>query len=139
MFAAMIVCLLVLTVTADLMTDRIPNALTLTGLVAGLWHAFERAGPSGLLSAAAAAAGMFGICFVLYLVRALRGGDGKLLAALSAMLGFSAGGRILLLGMMIALIRGVPLLFAGRKKEGTGIHFSVPVFLAALPVLLFAG
>ena len=59
---AMMLCLLVLSVTADLWTDRIPNALTFTGLVAGLINSYERAGMPGLVSAITAAAVIFLIC-----------------------------------------------------------------------------
>ena len=51
----MMLCLLVLTVVADLWKDRIPDALTLTGLAAGLIHGYEQAGLQGLLASIAAA------------------------------------------------------------------------------------
>ena len=134
MFVGMIVCLLVLTVTADLMTDRIPNALTLTGLVAGLWHAYVRAGPSGLVSALTAAAVMFLLGYVLFLCRALRGGDGKLMAALASMLGLVISGKVLLLAMVLAVLWGLPRLI--KEKKSVGIHFSVPVMMAALVMMI---
>ena len=130
MFIAMVVCLLVLTVTADLMTDRIPNALTLTGLVAGLWHAYEWAGPSGLVSAVTAAGAMFLLGFVLFQLKALRGGDGKFLSVLASMLGLVWSGKVLLLAMLMSALWGIPRLI--KEKESVSIHFSVPVMLAAL-------
>ncbi len=134
MFIGMIVCLLVLTVTADLMTDRIPNALTLTGLVAGLWHAYVRAGPSGLVSAASAAGAMFLLGFVLFQLRALRGGDGKLLSVLASMLGLVWSGKVLFLAMVMSALWGLPRLI--KEKESVSIHFSVPVMLASLILMI---
>ena len=129
---AMMICLLVLSVTADLWTDRIPNALTLTGLAAGLINSFERAGLPGLFSSITAAAAVFMICYLLFMLKALRGGDGKLLSALAAMTGFAAGRDILILSLLIALIIGLPAAAAKGFKSRTRIHFSVPVLLAAL-------
>ncbi len=130
MAVGLIVCLLVLTVTADLMTDRIPNALTLTGLVAGLWHAYVRAGPSGLVSAMTAAALMFLLGLALFFLKALRGGDGKLMTALASMLGLSLSGKVLLMAMALTAAWGVPRLI--KEKKSVSVHFSVPVMMATL-------
>ena len=132
---AMMICMLVLTVTADLWTDRIPDALTLTGLVAGLLHGYEKAGFPGLLTSAAASAGIFGICFLLFMIKAMRGGDGKLLSALAAMTGFTVGVKILMLSLLIAMLIGLPAVIAKRFKGRTYLHFSVPILLAALIVM----
>lgn len=134
--AAMMLCLLVLTVVADLWTDRIPDALTLTGLAAGLIHGYEQAGLQGLLASIAAAAAIFAICFLLFMIKALRGGDGKLMSALGAMTGFAVGWNILLLSFLIALIIGFPAVLAKRSEGRTYIHFSVPVLLAALIMMI---
>ena len=133
---AMMICLLVLTVTADLWTDRIPDALTLTGLAAGLIYRFEKAGLQGLMSSIAAAAAIFGICFLLFMIKAMRGGDGKLMSALAAMTGFAAGWKILLISFLIALIIGFPAAAAKQFRGRTHIHFSVPILLAALIMMM---
>ncbi|MBR5420503.1 MAG: prepilin peptidase [Lachnospiraceae bacterium] len=131
----MIICLLVLTVTADLMTDSIPNALTLTGLMAGLWNAYMRAGPSELFSSAEAAVLMFFTGYLLFRLRALRGGDGKLLTALASMLGIRLGMKLLLFSLILAVLLGIPGLIRRHLKERTGIHYSVPVMIATLLLL----
>ena len=133
---AMMLCLLLLAVSADLQTDRIPNALTLTGLAAGLINSFERAGLPGLFSSLTAAAAIFGICYLLFMIKALRGGDGKLLSALAAMTCFDTGKNILILSLLIALMIGLPAAIATRFKARTRIHFSVPVLLAALIMMI---
>ena len=132
----MMMTLLILTVSADLMTDRIPNALTLTGLAAGLLQALVQAGAPGLLSSAAAAAAMFFFCYLLFVIKAMRGGDGKLMSALAAMTGFAAGWKILLISFLIALMIGFPAAAAKHFKGRTHIHFSVPVLLAALIMMM---
>ena len=132
---AMMICLLVLSVTSDLWTDRIPDALTLTGLAGGLLYGFERAGLPGLFTSAAASAALFGICFLLFIIKAMRGGDGKLLSALAAMTGLSAGIKILILSLLITLMIGLPAVIVKRFKGRTYIHFSVPVLLAALIIM----
>ncbi len=138
MLAVLIVCLLTASVTADLMTDKIPNALTITGLTAGLLLVSGRAGPEGLLLGIRDAALMFLMTFLLFRVRALRGGDGKLLCALAAILGIRMGVTILLYSMILAIVIGAgKILWQTMKKERkknelTRIHYSVPIMLATL-------
>lgn len=133
---AMMLCLLVLSVVADLWTDRIPNALTLCGLVAGLINSYERAGIPGLVSAITAAAVICLICFLLFMIKALRGGDGKLLSALAAMTGLAVAKNVLILSLLIALIAGLPAAVKTRFRGQTRIHFSVPVLLATLIIMI---
>lgn len=104
----------------DATTHRIPNQLTLMGLAAGL---LLRA-PGGLDSFVEGLAGA-GIAvlvsLVLYAVRAIGGGDVKLLAAVGAFLG---SGQILgALGLIAVLGAGFALLSVVRK--------------GVLPLLLF--
>ena len=136
MFAVLITCLLVLSVSADLMTDRIPNALTVTGLAAGLLLASERAGPPGLFAVFRDVLFMFFLTFLLFRLRAMRGGDGKLLCALTALLGFQTGITILLYSMLLASVFGAGIILwrmrKKKKEKKTRIHFSVPIMLAAL-------
>ncbi len=138
MFAVLIACLLVISVTADLKTDKIPNALTVTGLTAGLLCALERAGPPGLIIVIRDAGIMFFITFLLFRLRALRGGDGKLLCALAALLGISTGLKILVYSMGFAVLIGagkilwLELKKQRNRKELTRIHYSVPILLATV-------
>ncbi|MBR1470003.1 MAG: prepilin peptidase [Lachnospiraceae bacterium] len=139
MYAVMISCLLVTAVTADLMTDRIPNALTVTGMAAGFLYAFARAGPPALLPVLGDVFVMFLVTFLLFALRALRGGDGKLLCALSALLGIHDCFRILFYSMLFALLIGGGKCILQIRKEKkitwppkrlTKIHYSVPILLA---------
>lgn len=153
MFAVLISCLLVFSVSADLMTDRIPNALTATGLAAGLLLASERAGPPGLFAVFRDVLLMFFLTFLLFRLRAMRGGDGKLLCALTALLGIQTGIFILLYSMLLTSIFGTGILLwrgwkkqkakerpgmSGRREkhgERITIHYSVPIMLATLVCL----
>ena len=130
----MVPALIILTALAavsDLGDEKIPNALNLAGILAGLCLSFIRAGPGGLLSVCRDCTAMFCITFLLFLTHALRGGDGKLLCAISAIMGLTYGCRVLVTALVISVPAGL------IKKTETGnspttIHFAVPVFLSAL-------
>jgi prepilin peptidase CpaA len=91
----------------DATADRIPNALTVTGLAAAL---ILRAplGVDQLLQGLGGLGLAFGISIVLYALRAIGGGDVKLLAGVGAFLGsteiMGALGLIAVLGAAYALL-----------------------------------
>jgi len=102
-FAAMSVAVVGISVVAaavDVRSRRIPNVLTFPGLVLALALRVTM-GADALASGLAGAAVGLGLGFVLFAVGALGGGDGKLMMALWALIGFE---RILpaLLAMAIA-------------------------------------
>lgn len=91
----------------DATASRIPNAITITGLAAGL---ILRA-PLGVESLLQGVGGLglaFGVSVVLYALRAIGGGDVKLLAGVGAFLGstevMGALGLIAVLGAGYALV-----------------------------------
>jgi prepilin peptidase CpaA len=79
--------LLTLAAYRDLRSHRIPNALSLCGVIGGLGLQCVAAGPQGLASGLLGA--ILGLaCFApFYLLRAMGAGDVKLLAAVGAFLG----------------------------------------------------
>jgi prepilin peptidase CpaA len=91
----------------DATADRIPNAVTVTGLAAAL---ILRAplGVDQLLQGLGGLGLAFGISIVLYALRAIGGGDVKLLAGVGAFLGsaeiLGALGLIAVLGAGYALV-----------------------------------
>jgi prepilin peptidase CpaA len=90
----------------DLWWRKIPRQLTLIGLVAGLgYHAFKGGFVSALLTALLA----FVLGLGLYELRAIGGGDVKLIAAMGAILGFQGW----LLAVEVAIVAAGIMALAG--------------------------
>jgi prepilin peptidase CpaA len=106
------VALLVLAAGTDLRTGRIPNKLTGAGLAAAL-VLLAPSGPAALLGGIAGAALAFALTFPLFAVRAMGGGDVKLLTVAGAFLGT---GRVVPALLVTAVAGGVlALAEAGRR------------------------
>jgi len=118
--------LLLMVVTAgiyDLRYRRIPNWLTLTGLILGFGlNTFlypAETSPLGGLKRAALGMGLaLLVYFPLYLLRAMGAGDAKLMAAIGSLVG---PGNWIVLFVVTAILGGVTalivLLFAGRIRK----------------------
>lgn len=111
MWDAFVLAFAVTAAVGDLLWRRIPSKFTAGGLIAGLIYHYLYGG----LGAAVAAAGLgFGIGLALYQLRAVGGGDVKLITALGAMLGWDGW----LLAMKIALvIAGVLAVFEIARRR----------------------
>lgn len=78
--------LLALASACDIRSHRIPNPLTLAGLVLGLgWHGWRGGGPGLVLSLEGVA--VAGLALLLYALGGLGAGDVKLLGAVGALMG----------------------------------------------------
>jgi prepilin peptidase CpaA len=102
----------------DLRYRRIPNWLTLTGLVLGLVMNTFLYGIAGLRTAGLG----FGLAFLVYLVlfsiRAVRGGDVKLGAAVGTLVGPANWFVIFLLTAVVGALLGLALVIArGRLRK----------------------
>jgi len=149
MMIAGVLCLLTLSVIFDEKKGKIPNVLTATGLAAGLFYHLYRAGPPGLLLSLKSTFLIWLVTFLLYLIRALRGGDSKLLAALAAILGIQGGMTIVILSLFYGGVLGVLKILATRNLrtqililrsapknyQFTTIHYSVAILLATIQYL----
>jgi len=159
------VVFIALCVAFDLRSRRIPNALSLAGILVGVGLNLANAGlPGGLQSAAG-----FGVAIVLLLpafaVGGIGGGDVKMMGALGAMLGtrllvaglicgMMAGGIFMLVhlwrmgrmrekldatrGMVVAAVSGRsidPLRNPARDPEAITLPYSVPLGLGVLLTL----
>lgn len=105
----------------DVRSRRIPNALTIPGLLAGLAWSYAMAGPAGLADAGTASL-LLGLPFVLLFAFAGGGaGDAKLMLAVGAWLGVVNGlvalAAVAASGVVMALCFA---LAAGRLREAAG-------------------
>ena len=109
-----LVALVILAVTWDLRTRRIPNALTVTGFFTAL---ALRALPGGEALLAGVLGGLIGLIltFPLVLMGGLGGGDAKLLAAVGAFLGPS---NLPLALLVTALVGGTMALALAIQRGG---------------------
>ena len=110
--------LLILAAVSDIRERRIPNALTVTGMLAGpvLWGLLG--GPGAALQAVMGAGLALLAGMVLFALGALGGGDAKLLAVVGAFFGPM---RLLVAGFVIAVLGGVVALAVavGRRRLQT--------------------
>jgi prepilin peptidase CpaA len=113
-----IITALLLLVAAAAFTDvrkrRIPNALTLAGIVTGLVLHSALGGWSGLRFSAAGMAAGFGLYLLLYATRAMGAGDVKLMAAVGALTGANTW---LMIFLATSLVGGVAALVLTAYKH----------------------
>ncbi len=103
----------------DLRTMKIPNVITITGMCSGLSYHLLMEGWRGAWFAAGGAAAGFGLMFVLYLLRAVGGGDVKLFAGIGAWMGIGLTLSTMMYSILAAGCIGVILLIWRRE---TGIR-----------------
>lgn len=106
------ITLLVLAAGTDVRTGRIPNKLTGAGLAAA-FLLLAPSGPVALWGGVAGAALVFAITFPLWMVRALGGGDVKLLTVAGVFLGT---GRVIPALLATALAGGVLALAEAARR-----------------------
>ncbi|AZS16853.1 prepilin peptidase [Paenibacillus motobuensis] len=146
----------------DVRSMKIPNKITLSGFIIGLAYHAVTGGIEGILFAMKGAAAGFGLMFIMYLFRAVGGGDVKLFGAIGAWLGVSLTLSILMysilaagvLGMVILLLRrelimrirnvmhslfGILILHSlGPVQAGAKKQLQMPFMLAVLPGAVYA-
>lgn len=102
----------------DLKSRRIPNWLSLAGIISGIALNSFLYGLTGLKESLEGMATAFGVYFLLYLVRAMGAGDVKLMAAVGAFVG---PGNWFMIFLITAVIGGVialtVLLFRKRLRK----------------------
>jgi len=112
------IVLIVLVLTAaiwDLKSRRIPNWLSLTGILCGIALNSFLYGLTGFKQSLEGMATAFGVYFVLYLVRAMGAGDVKLMAAVGSFVG---PGDWFLIFLITAILGGViALVVLGWRKR----------------------
>jgi prepilin peptidase CpaA len=115
---ALIVLILVAAVY-DLRYRRIPNWLTISGVITGIaMNTFLYRGWPGLRLSLAGLAVSFAAYFLLYSLRAMGGGDVKLMAAIGALVGVRDWFGIFMITALIGGIAGLAMLsMRGRLKK----------------------
>ncbi|MCM3699935.1 A24 family peptidase [Paenibacillus macerans] len=99
----------------DIRSMKIPNWLTLPGLASGfLFHALT-GGWNGIGGAFRGAAVGFGLMFILYLLRAVGGGDVKLFAGIGAWTGISFTLSVMMYSILAAGCIGLFILLCRRE------------------------
>jgi prepilin peptidase CpaA len=103
----------------DVQQQRIPNWLTLPGVIAGILLRFVLFGWKGLLSALAGCLIAGGIMFLFYLVRAMGAGDVKLLAAIGSLVGTRHAVAVLLATAISGGVLALVVVLSRRKAMKT--------------------
>ena len=102
----------------DLRTRRIPNWLTVTGLVAGIALNGAAFGWAGVLQSLKGAGLGLLLLLPFFLLRSLGGGDWKLVGAVGAFLGPSALLTVLLWALLVAGVMALVLIvYKGRLVQ----------------------
>ncbi len=107
---------------SDVRTKRIPNWLTYSALMAALLIRFTLAGWTGLESGVFGMAAAGGIFFVLFVLKAMGGGDLKLMAAVAAWAGSEQVVTILLASALAGGVLAVVYAVAGRRVRQTVLN-----------------
>ncbi|MDG2388719.1 MAG: A24 family peptidase [Planctomycetaceae bacterium] len=126
---------------SDLKSQRIPNWLTLCGLVAGIAWQVGFHGVAGLGHAAAGFAIGFGTFFVLWMTGGSGGGDVKLMEAIGVWLGFKPTLYVLLISTILVLVLSVGRRLLAQTREPSeekirGIELALPVTIAVWGIVL---
>jgi prepilin peptidase CpaA len=116
---ALLIALVLIATVYDVRFRRIPNWLTVTGVLAGLgMNTFLYQGWPGLRLSLAGLAVGFGVYFALFALRAMGGGDVKLMAAVGAMVGLPDWFGIFMVTAIIGGFAGLALVaLRGRVKK----------------------
>ncbi len=123
----------------DLYRDRIPNQLTRMMMFEGLFVQVAEYGTDGFTLYLKGVGALFLVTGLLYLLKAMRGGDCKFLIAAGGLLGPKGGIWLLTLSMLIGALIGIHILAADIHRTGRGrhyLHFGLPIYLGYLAMLL---
>jgi prepilin peptidase CpaA len=106
----------------DVSTRRVPNALTLGAAVAGMAFAAATGGVAGLGWSAAGWAVGIALFLPLFALRAMGGGDVKLLAAMGAWLGPALVCWVAVYGAIAGGVVAIPLLVWRKRLRATFVN-----------------
>jgi len=101
----------------DFRSRKVHNSLVIGILVVSIVASLAQSGPSVYLQILASMAAAFVFCLPLYLLRALGGGDLKLLVALSPLMVWSEVGGTLLFSLLWGSILGVVMVLLNGELK----------------------
>ncbi len=154
-------------VITDLSVKRVPNELTVLGIITGIYLSLSEYGPWGGLELLKNIIASFIVLYFFYLLGALGAGDVKLMISLSTIIGYEAILSIIVISFLVAGLYGLCNLIKNRQliykckrfmnhificlskkqlfaydpkdKEETEIHFTVCIFCAYIVWILKEG
>ena len=131
---AVVIALVLTAAVYDVRYRRIPNWLTLVGVLAGVaLNGFLDQGRPGLfVSSLLGLAIAFGLYFVLYALRAMGAGDVKLMAAVGAIVGWPDWFGVFIVTAIIGGIMALILVAARGRVRKT---FGNVAFILIVPVV----
>jgi prepilin peptidase CpaA len=103
----------------DIRTARIPNRLTYSAILFALLAHAITGGWRGLLSAAGGMLICGGFFFILFAIRAMGGGDVKLMAAVGAMVGLSRSGEALVASCLCGGVMALVYMVVKKRAKKT--------------------
>lgn len=120
---------------------KIPNKLIAWGFTAAftgklLWVVFYGESAWELLEIPINAMFVMIVLFLMYCVRAIGGGDVKLLAVAGGMLGVREGINVSVTALVVSVLYGVPAMLKRRGIHMHKIHLSYAVFVAVIISIL---
>ncbi len=99
----------------DIKSMKIPNAITVSGMVTGIaWHFISGGWTGGLFALKGAVAG-FGLMLILYLLGAVGGGDVKLFGGIGAWIGTLLTLYVMMYSILVAGLIGIVVLIVRRE------------------------
>lgn len=99
----------------DIRSRKVHNSLVISIFIVAAWAAIQQAGASAALAVGTSLIAAFAFCLPLYLMKAVGGGDFKLMMALSPLLGWADLGWTLVFSLVWAVILG--LIMIVLRKE----------------------
>jgi leader peptidase (prepilin peptidase)/N-methyltransferase len=137
-------CMTIVLIFIDWEHMRLPNVLTIPGIVLGLGFALFGEGRvtivESVLGAVVGAGGMLIVYYFYKIVRGIEGmgmGDVKLMAMIGAFLGWRMTFPVVIIGAFLALVYGVVVMVRTGAGGKTAIPFGVFLGIAAIAMMFW--
>jgi len=132
--AIVLICYVLAVAAIDFRTHRIPNALTLIGLIASLSLALGHDGSSALLESVGGLGVGLALFLPFYAVRAFGAGDVKAMAVVGSFLGWKGAALASAATLIAGGLIGMVVLVASTRSAQVALHRMVGTLAAPLAV-----